>query len=105
MREAASLTRRQWLGATALGALGLNLGTLLHARAAAEPRLATRPQGLRACILLYQYGGPSHLDTFDLKPDAPAEIRGEFQPIATTVPGLDLCELMPRLAKLADRLT
>jgi hypothetical protein len=70
MLEAASLTRRQWLGATGLGALGLNLGTLLHAQAAAEPR-ATQPHGLRACILLYQYGGPSHLDTFDLKPHAP----------------------------------
>jgi Protein of unknown function (DUF1501) len=74
MLEAASLTRRQWLGATGLGALGLNLGTLLHAQAAAEPRLLVGgqpPQGLRACILLYQYGGPSHLDTFDLKPHAP----------------------------------
>jgi len=50
-------------------------------------------------------GGPSHLDTFDLKPDAPAEIRGEFQPIATNVPGIEICELLPRLAKLADKFT
>ena len=49
-------------------------------------------------------GGPTHLDTFDLKPDAPAEIRGEFRPIATNVPGIALCELMPRLARLADKL-
>ena len=50
-------------------------------------------------------GGPTHLDTFDLKPDAPAEIRGEFRPIATNVPGIDICELMPRLARMADKLT
>jgi len=50
-------------------------------------------------------GGPTHLDTFDLKPDAPAEIRGEFRPISTNVPGLDLCEHMPRLARLADKIT
>ena len=49
-------------------------------------------------------GGPTHLDTFDLKPDAPAEIRGEFRPIATNVPGIDICELMPRLARMADKL-
>ena len=50
-------------------------------------------------------GGPSHLDMYDLKPDARAEIRGEFRPIATKVPGVDICELMPRLAKAADKLT
>lgn len=92
-----SLTRRQWLGATGLGALGLNLGTLLHAQASTEPRY-NPPQRLRACILVYQYGGPSHLDTFDLKPTAPAEIRGEFRPIATSVPGLPVSEHLPRLA-------
>src|SRR5207253_30084 len=48
-------------------------------------------------------GGPTHLDMFDLKPDAPAEIRGEFRPIATNVPGMDLCETMPRLARMADK--
>src|SRR6185295_2857734 len=88
VQEAVSMTRRQWLGATGLGALGLNLGTLLHAQAAAEPLTAQPLPRLRACILLYQYGGPSHLDMFDLKPNAPAEIRGEFQPIASSVPGL-----------------
>ena len=50
-------------------------------------------------------GGPTHLDMFDLKPDAPPEIRGEFRPIATNVPGIDICELMPRLAGMADKLT
>jgi hypothetical protein len=81
----------------------LNLGTLLHAQAAAETRAVRPPQRLRACILLYQYGGPSHLDTFDLKPNAPAEIRGEFQPIATSVPGLQVAEHLPRLAPLMHK--
>src|SRR5439155_8447796 len=54
-------------------------------------------------ILFWANGGPSHLDTFDLKPDAPAEIRGPFRPIRTNVPGLHITERLPRLAKLADR--
>ena len=103
MQVAAPLTRRQWLGASGFGALGLNLGTLLHAQASAEPRAGPSLPRLRACILLYQYGGPSHLDTFDLKPNAPAEIRGEFQPIATSVPGLQVSEHLPRLAKLMHK--
>jgi len=98
VQETAAMTRRQWLGASGLGALGMNLGTLLHAQAAAESRTVNPPARLRACILLYQYGGPSHLDTFDLKPNAPAEIRGAFQPIATSVPGLQVAEHLPRLA-------
>jgi len=54
-------------------------------------------------ILFWANGGPSHLDLFDLKPDAPAEIRGPFKPIATNVPGIEITELLPRLAKLADK--
>jgi hypothetical protein len=86
-----------------IGALGLNLETLLHAQATAETRRPHPPQRLRACILLYQYGGPSHLDTFDLKPAAPAEIRGEFRPIATSVPGLQIAEHLPRLSRLMHK--
>src|SRR5206468_7362244 len=59
------------------------------------------PRRPRSCILVYLLGGPSHLDTFDLKPDAPAEVRGPFRPIATSVPGLRICEHLPRLARLA----
>jgi hypothetical protein len=98
MREpVAVLTRRRLLqfgGA-------LSLGGLWQARAAgrADP---PRPP-LRACILIFYYGGPSHLDTFDLKPHAPAEVRGEFKPIATTVPGLQVCEHLPRLARWMHR--
>jgi hypothetical protein len=56
----------------------------------------------QAGILVYLSGGPSHMDTFDLKPDAPAEYRGEFKPIQTNVPGMEICELMPLQAKIAD---
>ena len=61
----------------------------------AAPAAAAR-KPIRACILVFYYGGPSHLDTFDLKPDAPAEVRGEFKPIATSVPGVRVCEHLPR---------
>ena len=59
--------------------------------------------GARSCILVYLLGGPPHLDMWDLKPNAPAEVRGPFKPIATNVPGLQICEHLPRLAQMADR--
>src|SRR5439155_515529 len=59
--------------------------------------------GARSCILVYLLGGPPHLDMWDLKPDAPAEVRGPFRPIPTSVPGLRVCEHLPRLAALAHR--
>src|SRR5437868_4695129 len=82
-----------------LGALGsaLTLPSLL--RAAPE----ARPGSADACIYLFLWGGPPQQDTFDLKPDAPAEFRGEFRPIHTNVPGIDICEKLPRLARLADK--
>lgn len=64
---------------------------------------APRPGRARSCILVYLLGGPPQLDTFDLKPAAPAEIRGPFRPIATSVPGLEICEHLPRLAARAER--
>ena len=69
--------------------------------ARADERAAGR--GARSCILVYLLGGPPHQDMFDLKPLAPAEIRGPFEPIATTVPGLQICELLPKLAALAGK--
>ena len=94
------ITRRSWLkiGGLALG--GLALPDLL--RAQAQSRGGSPIKGV---IMVLLPGGPTHLDSFDLKPDAPAEIRGEFRPIATNVPGIDICEHMPRLARLADKLT
>ncbi|MGE3821512.1 MAG: DUF1501 domain-containing protein [Isosphaeraceae bacterium] len=98
----ATLTRRRLLEWSGFGYLGLNLGGLWRARGASPPSPGTLPP-LRSCILIFYYGGPSHLDTYDLKPDAPAEIRGSFRPIATSVPGLSICEHLPRMARLMDR--
>lgn len=93
------MSRRSWLriGGLALG--GLALPDLL--RGEAQSRVRKPAKGI---IMVLLPGGPTHLDTFDLKPNAPTEVRGEFRPTATTVPGLEICELMPRLAKLADKL-
>jgi hypothetical protein len=93
------MSRRSWLriGGLALG--GLALPDILWAQARSGAR-----NPARGIIMVLLPGGPTHLDTFDLKPDAPAEIRGEFRPIATSVPGFDLCEHMPRLARIADKL-
>jgi hypothetical protein len=76
--------------------LGLSLADLL--RADEDTRLSGETASADACILIFLNGGPSHLDMWDMKPAAPAEIRGEFRPVATTVPGVQLCEHMPRLA-------
>lgn len=94
------ISRRSCLriGGLALG--GLALPEILRAEAASGRR-----NPAKGIIMVLLPGGPTHLDTFDLKPDAPAEIRGEFRPIATNVPGLDICELMPRLAGIADKYT
>ncbi len=88
------LSRRQLLQAGAISALGLTLPGLL---AATERRRA------KTCIFIFQYGGLSQLDSWDPKPQAPAEVRGPYRPIATSVPGVRVGELMPRLARLADR--
>ncbi len=93
------LSRRDFLR---IGALGL-AGALSQADVF---RLQTRAQaapGHKAVIMIYLPGGPSHLDLYDLKPDAPVEIRGEFKPIRTTVPGLEICEHFPLQAKIADK--
>jgi hypothetical protein len=95
------LTRRQVLQVGAAGVLGLSLPRLLQASAA--PADDTPPAD--ACILVFLNGGPSHLDMWDMKPDAPVEIRGEFRPIATTVPGIQLSEHLPRLARQVHHCT
>ena len=91
--------RRDLLKIGALGLTGLALPQLLQA----ESRHRDRRGRAKSVILLYQFGGPSHIDTFDPKPSAPAEIRGEFRSIATRMPGVRICEHLPRLARLADR--
>ena len=85
------------IGGLALG--GMSLPEILRAESTSPSRGTAK-----GIIMVLLPGGPTHLDTFDLKPDAPGEIRGEFRPIATNVPGLDVCELMPRLAQNADKL-
>ncbi|HKB41761.1 MAG TPA: DUF1501 domain-containing protein [Gemmataceae bacterium] len=98
-RDGDRISRRSWLQIGGLAMGGLALPEILRAEARSG-----QPNPARGIIMVLLPGGPTHLDTFDLKPDAPAEIRGEFRPITTNVPGIDLCELMPRLARLADKL-
>lgn len=95
------LGRRSFLQVGALGIGGLTLANLLQLRAQG----AQRSQSQKSVIMVYLHGGPPHMDMFDMKPDAPAEIRGEFRPIPTNVPGLEVCELMPKLATVADKLS
>ncbi len=94
------LSRRSWLKIGGLAMGGLALPDLLRAEAKNQQR-----PGIKGVIMVILPGGPSHLDMYDLKPEAPVEIRGEFQPIATKVLGLEVCELLPRLAGLADHIS
>ncbi|HEY1602970.1 MAG TPA: DUF1501 domain-containing protein [Pirellulales bacterium] len=94
---AARFNRRRWMVEIgSLGVLGLNLPSLLERVALAAPN--TSPAKARSCILFFLEGGPAHQDLWDLKPQAPAEIRGDFRPIATSVPGIQVCEHLPLLA-------
>jgi hypothetical protein len=91
-----NLHRRDWLRLGVLGALGLSLPRLLRVEAEAKP--APR---IKSCVLFLLQGGPSQLDIWDMKPQAPAEVRGPFKPIRTTVPGMHITEHLPRLAQVA----
>ncbi len=93
------VTRREFLRVGAMGLGGLTLADLLRARANA----GVTGQELPAFIFVWLPGGPPHMEMYDLKPDAPSDYRGIMQPISTTVPGLDVCELMPRHAALAKK--
>ena len=96
-----NLNRRSFLEAGSLLMGGLSLPDLLRSRAEGKQR-GVIPKDT-SVILIWLQGGPSHMDTYDLKPDAPREYRGEVSPISTVVPGLDVCELLPRHAEVADR--
>jgi len=93
------LARRSFLRAGCLTLGGLTLGDLLGLRAGASTSSGGRQKSV---IMIHLSGGPSHLDMYDLKP-APAEYRGEFRPIETNVPGMEICELMPEQARIADK--
>jgi hypothetical protein len=97
----AGMTRRDSVRVGALTGLGLSLVESLAVRAYGRQ---AGPPAAKSCILLWLDGGPSHLETFDLKPDAPTEVRGPFSPISTTVPGLEISELLPRTAQLAQHI-
>ncbi len=98
LRFNAGVSRRELLQVGSLSALGVNLIDTLR-----QPTEAAKPRREVNCILLWLLGGPSHIDMYDMKPNAPAEIRGELTPINTRVPGMELCELMPNLANCADK--
>src|SRR5438128_10648687 len=97
------MNRLLWPQVGVLGLLGLSLPPLLRAEAGGAEAGGTVPPRARSCVLFLLHGGPSQLDTFDMKPLAPAEVRGEFQPIRTSVPGVHIVEHLPRLARRAHR--
>lgn len=96
------MTRREILRAGGLALGGLTLPQLLRAEDRAK-QAGSAATGRKSILMIYLAGGPPHLDMFDMKPDAPAEVRGEFRPVATNVPGIQICEHFPRLARMADR--
>jgi hypothetical protein len=93
-----TLSRRSLLQVGVLGLTGLGLPQVLRAAGHSHPKAR-----VKSVIFLHQWGGPSHHDTFDLKPDAPAEVRGKYKPIASSLPGVRVCEKLPRMARVMDR--
>jgi hypothetical protein len=104
VRPCGGPNRREVLQIGTLGFLGLSLADWFRLRAAAGSQTAQSATA-KNCILIWLAGGPSHLDTFDPKPKAPADVKGEFKPIATSVPGLTISEVLPNLAKVMDSVT
>ncbi|MFY7877528.1 MAG: DUF1501 domain-containing protein, partial [Pirellula sp.] len=96
--------RRNFLKIGALGFGGLTLSQLLQAQEDQQRVGKSNSDKNKSVIMVYLPGGPPHQDMYDLKMDAPSEIRGEFQPIATNVPGIQICEHLPQLAKITDKL-
>src|SRR5580704_10266145 len=106
------ITRRELLQVGGASVLGLSLPRLLEAQSG-SPGAKTAVRGdlaasfgrAKHCILLYLYGAPSQLETFDMKPNAPVEIRGTMKPIPSVLPGMDVCEHLPHIAGMTDRIT
>src|SRR6266446_4144349 len=94
------ITRRDFLQVGTLGALGLTLSRFAALRAMGA---VAKDKEDQACIMIFNLGAPSQLDTFDMKPDAPAEIRGPFKPISTKSPEIQISEIFPLHAKVADK--
>ena len=95
-------TRRDFLQVGALGAIGLSLPAYLQAK---EQGAIDPAKDKRACIMIFNLGAPSHIDTWDMKPEAPAEVRGPFSSIETVAPGIRLSEILPMHAKVADKIS
>ena len=94
------ITRRDFMQIGTLGGVGLSMPSYLAAKEAG----AIKPgHDERACIMIFNLGAPSHLDLWDMKPDAAAEVRGPFNPVDSNVPGMQLSEILPRHAKIADK--
>src|SRR5436309_2999982 len=98
------LTRRELLRVGGLGMVGLSMTDLARLRALSAPTATNAKRRRNSCVFLFLLGGPSQVDLFDMKPAAPAEIRGEFTPSATKVPGIRICEHLPLLGKHMDKL-
>jgi hypothetical protein len=98
-RYRGGITRRDLLQVGMLGFAGLSLADVLRLQAA-----SSKPARTKSVILIWLRGGASHIDSYDMKPDAPAEIRGEFKPINTNIPGIQVCEYLPKQAAMMDKL-
>jgi hypothetical protein len=96
--------RRDFLRIGGLGLCGVTMLDVIRSQSLAAPKLARQAKA-KHMICVWLGGGPPHIDMFDMKPNAAAEYRGEFKPIKTNVPGIEICELMPSLARLADKYT
>ena len=103
LKASTPLSRRTFLHAGGLTAVGLTLPQLLAARAGAASQATTGGGSAKACIILYMLGGPPQQETFDMKPEAPGSARSLFKSIATNIPGIEICELLPDLARQAER--
>src|SRR6476659_9364116 len=97
------ISRRNLLQVGSIGLAGLGFADLLRLQAEAKAATGSSPD--TAVIFIWLPGGAPHIDTYDMKPEAPEEIRGAFRPVSTNVSGLDVCELLPLHAKLADKYT
>ncbi|HEX3657167.1 MAG TPA: DUF1501 domain-containing protein [Pirellulales bacterium] len=95
------VTRRSFLQAGSAGMAGMTLGSLLGLEAAGA--VDSRRAKIRNCITIFLVGSPGQVDTWDMKPDAPAEVRGKFKPISTSVPGIQICEHFPLMARMMDK--
>src|ERR1700694_451484 len=102
-RNCQGVSRRELLRAGGLGLAGLTLADWLRAEATQSAAARPNRAAETSCIFIFLEGGPSQLETFNPKPNAPGDVRGPFGPVATSVPGTQICELLPEMAKRADR--